>query len=180
MDVTGLMQSSTKHLRYAQEKLQCKQLLPLGIWSDAVPFNWDRTQSLEIVSVISWPYRQNSLIRIPICVLNKKHFIKQKTFDAIFEVVTYSMKALANGKFPAARHDQSDWLSNDRKERAKRSGQDLGIKGVLVEVRADWGCMKDACRMPQFNELRGCCWFCAVLPSEIRDVTSTAAWRGAC
>ena len=98
---TGLSEGSRMHLARAREQLQCQQLLAVGLWTDGVPCNWDRTQSLEVVSM-SFPGLTNkdALLRIPICILNKKHFFKHKTFDSIFKVVTWSFESSGSWKVP--------------------------------------------------------------------------------
>lgn len=93
--------NGSKHLNQAAKELglqASEKLLAIGIWSDGVPFNWDRTESLEVVSM-SLPGLGGSgpgmstlqQFRVPLCAIPKKFLIKEETMDAIFSVVAWSM-----------------------------------------------------------------------------------------
>ena len=49
---TGGMDPRTReHLEAVRQELQVDELLGIGIWIDGTPYNWDRTESLEVISV---------------------------------------------------------------------------------------------------------------------------------
>jgi hypothetical protein len=175
---TGLCQQSLDHLNKCATSMgtSMEHLVPLSIWGDGVPMNFDRTQSLEVFS-LSLPGlngTQNNL-RFPITVVPKKYVAKGHTKDDIYAVIAWSFQQLAAGRFPSERHDGEKWLASDvwRKNKVLKPLP----KGILVEVKGDWAFMKDAFRFPQHNENMGCCWLCAVCPQGIRNASSSAPWR---
>ena len=162
----------------AELNLPPGETVGLGIWIDGVPYNWDRSESLEGVAM-NLPGLGGSKrsLRIPLCVVPSKCVLPGKTFDGIMEVVVWSLKQLALGVFPDRRHDDGPWLAEDKLRRRKRK-QPLGIYGVLVEVRGDWKAYKDVFRLPGWNTLEGLCFLCTCTPADLRNVGSGAAWRG--
>jgi hypothetical protein len=96
--------------------------------------------------------------------------------DDILHIITWSLRCLASGYMPSARHDGAAWTSADFK-RHKFAGRFLGVQGVLAEIRGDWLMFKSTLRLPAHNEVAGCCWRCAATPPGIRDCGLAAAWR---
>jgi hypothetical protein len=141
-----------------------------------VPMNFDRTQSLEVFSLcLPGLLGIHNNFRFPIIALPKKYMVKGDTKDDIMSIIAWSFQQLAAGRFPASRHDGTAWNSTDvwRKQKSLKPLP----RTVLVEVKGDWAFMKDCFRFPQFNELAGCCWLCAVQPKGITDTSLTAPWR---
>ena len=164
--------------RAAQEiKAHPGQLIGLGLWGDGVPCNWDRSQSIECFTM-SLPGIDGEWenMRMPIWATNKKFLVRHNTFDDVLTVVTWSLRCLAIGVMPSKRHDLSAWLPTDRL-RSRQAKTPLPVKAVLCEVRGDWAFMKQCFRLPQSNEIKGCCWRCRVTPDEIRDASAGAPWR---
>lgn len=168
-----MSQVTKDHVQKCSQALQ-DDVLGCGLWADGVPCNWDRTQSIEVVS-INFPGIEN--LRLPICCINKKFLAKPfDTYDDIMSIVAWSFECLAVGVCPTSRHDGSGWTQQDTKRR-KLAGSPIGMKAVLAEVRGDWACFKACFRLPGWNELRGCCWKCQVTPEGIRDFGENAPWR---
>ena len=115
-------------------------------------------------------------MRLPLCGLFKKFHAKQETSDAIMKVLSWSFGCLASGKFPSCRHDGSPWTAMD-KTRKKTAGKDIGVRGVLAEVRGDWQFFSSVFRFPAWNKKSGCCWMCPVTPATMGDFSSQASWR---
>ena len=164
--------------RAAQEiKAHPGQLIGLGLWGDGVPCNWDRSQSIECFTM-SLPGIDGEWenMRMPIWATNKKFLVRHNTFDDVLTVVTWSLRCLAIGVMPSKRHDLSAWLPTDGL-RSKQAKTPLPVKAVLCEVRGDWAFMKQCFRLPQSNEIKGCCWRCRVTPDGIRDASAGAPWR---
>ena len=97
----NLQSNGVKHLRQAAVELRLQaseKLLAVGLWSDGVPFNWDRSESLEVISM-SLPGLGGSgpgmdklkQFRVPVCGIPKRFLIKEETMDAIFSVIAWSM-----------------------------------------------------------------------------------------
>jgi hypothetical protein len=89
-------------------------------------------------------------LRLPFAVILKRHALSPKTFDDLLEVFAWSMKWLSLGRHPHRRHDGSAFSSLDCK-RARAASQPLRFRGVLVELRGDWACMRDVFRLPGWS-----------------------------
>ena len=166
----GLSEPAKKHMAWVSSELGDPNIIPLGLWGDGVPCNFDKSQTLEML-LWSLPGLQSSM-RVPIACINKKFMHTRNTIDDCMKVVAWSLKALAMGQMPEFGPD-GEKLSG---KRGKSAGQPLP-KAALCEVRADWAFYKATFRFPQHNELGGICFRCRCTPAEIRDVASTAAWR---
>ena len=126
----------------------------IGLWGDGVPYNSDRTKSIEVLSlnILSSSHKD---LRIPICVIPKHWMIKQTTWSAVLSVLQWSLTYLAAGIFPGARHDGSPWHKGESK-RAAQAGKPCP-KAVLVQVRGDWSFHKSALHLPAWS--LGCLFF---------------------
>ena len=152
-------------------------IVSLGLWIDGTPCNWDRSEGVETFAV-SLPGVLGKLsgARIPFAVMMQKHCLSHDTFDDLLAVFCWSLRCLLVGAYPSARHDNTPWELEDR-SRAKVSRQALPIRGLLIEIRGDWKCMKDVFRLPGWQESEGCCWRCTADHYTRRDCSATAPWR---
>jgi hypothetical protein len=174
---TSMSSSAEKHIASSCLELQLDKAVGVGLWCDGVPCNWDRTESLEIVTInLPGLEGSDSLLRIPITAMNKKFMVKFETYDDILEIVAWSFQQLLLGTHSSQRHDNTAFNKTDSK-RAKMKGKPLNVTGVLCEVRGDWKMFKDIFRFPGWNELAGCCWRCRACPRHIRDAGSMSWWR---
>ena len=164
LETTGLEPISHGNLAHCQAQAGCK-LLPLGLWGDGVPCNWDRTESVDTFSLnlpgLTSGYRT---LRLPITALSHKQLVA-KSWDSIMEVVAWSLQYAAAGCFPKSRHDGDAWLHSD-KRRKSMAGNPLGARAALVEVRGDWKFFAECFHMPAWNETAGICWFCRCTREE--------------
>ena len=69
--------------------------------------------------------------------MDKSWVEKWETFDAILEVLKWSLDWAAKGTNPPRRHDNQEWLSSD-KDREKAAGRDIGAKALLCMLTGDW------------------------------------------
>lgn len=177
LEQRGLARQSKANLvRAARElNLEAAYIVPLGLWVDGVPCNWDRGQSLEVVC-LSFPggTSQVANMRLPLTVLNKK-FVCEHTFEDIFNILQWSMTALAANRFPQRRHDGLPWEASDSR-RQKLTGE-IGLSGLLVEVRADWQALKQVFKLPGWRDKASLCWRCDATPASFRQVGADATWR---
>ena len=169
---TGLLREdnldsdSKSHMNWMRQQLCVDQLLGFGLHGDGVPCNYDRTESVVMIS-INLPGLQgrNGRMRIPLVVL-PDHAVCSNTYDDIMEVFAWSMRHLLVGSHPNARHDGSAWNSSDR-QRKKKAGAKLDFQACLNQVRADWDWMGKCFHLPFHNVKEGCCWLCNVQRHQV-------------
>jgi hypothetical protein len=178
---SALLQSSVldraalRHLQETSAKMACQSsdVLALGLWMDATPFNRDRSKSLEIVS-LNFPGLDTDL-RIPICAIPKDFISKKETYDEIMAIVAWSFQQLYKGQYPSSRHDGSKWGNSDA-YRKKKGGSSLP-RSLLVEVRGDWSAYKHNFKFPGWQEKAGCCWLCPMTPDKVHECSSDIWWK---
>ena len=168
----GLCQASLSHLMRAIAELG-HSLIPLGMWGDGTPCNFDRSQSIETFSM-NFPGQTGPEANIRICMtaINKKFMMKNVTCDDIMAVLAWSFKVLATGTMPSVNHLGQPLTG----KRAKLDGKAL-VRAVLVELRSDWMWLKSTFRFPQHNEKAGICWQCPCTPLDIRACSDDAEWK---
>jgi hypothetical protein len=152
--------------------------LGLGLWIDGVPFNWDRSESIEVVSM-SLPGLAdgNSNLRIPVCVVSKCFMLKDVTYEDILDVVAWSFVWLAQGLFPPRRHDDASFRQGTDNRRIKLANQQLSMKGFLCELRGDWKMLSEVLKIPYWNNKEGICFKCNATLTTLRNFSSEADWR---
>ena len=143
-------------------------LVPLGLWADGVPCQWDRDQSLELIT-LNFPGLPKTVdehkLRMPIMAIMKCN-MSSNTWDDVFEIIAWSFRVMATGTWPEKRHDGEDMLKSDH-WRKQKSGKDMGYRAALCQMRADWACWKMTFKFPMWNEKEGCCWRCNIKPAEV-------------
>ena len=137
-----------------------------------MPCNFDRSQSLEVLTLNLPGLVGDNNLRIPLTALNKRFILKDESWDAIFQVLAWSFGILATGTMPSVDHIGRPMTG----VRLKWAGKPVP-KAVLAEVRGDWAFYKSIFRFPQHNETAGICWRCNATPSSFREVGADAAWR---
>jgi len=133
LEVEGLDPPTLEHLREAEAQCQ-EKLIALGIWGDGAPCNWDRSESIDVITM-SLPglTGEHAHLRLPITSLANKN-VSEHTWHDVFTVVKWSMEVLATGIWPTCRHDGSPWRKADA---CRRTSRPL-LKAALCEVRCDW------------------------------------------
>ena len=131
-------------------------LLPLGLWGDGVPCQWDRAESIEAISLnLPGQCDEYKQLRLPLVSFPKK-FTSTNTWLDIFEVLSWSFRALASGISPRHRHDGSPWIASDRwrstaqrRNPSRAEAPPIEQRATLCEVRADLGishiCLSSSC-----------------------------------
>lgn len=151
-------------------------IVPFGLHGDGVPFNSERSRSLEVWS-FNFPCEDEVMrrFRVPVCAIDKRFVAKDATYRDIQEVIAWSFRLLAIGQNATRRHDGTDFAETDGLRRF--AGQPMPCRGILAELRADWAWYKATMDLPQHNEVAGCCWLCTCKPDEIRTTDLSAPWR---
>ena len=144
---------------------------------DGTPCNWDWTQCVESIAM-SFPGHSEANLRVPFTEFLKRHTSSPKTFDDLLTVFVWSLKWIALGCFPPCRHDGEPFRA-DEQHRAKTAGGVLKVKGVLVELRGDWACMKEIFRLPGWRGApdTSCCFRCSATIQTMKIVGLDAPWR---
>ena len=171
MMVDAMDPNSLAHLRTCEAAAGCK-LLGLGLWGDGMPCNWDRSESIDALSLnLPGLGDQYKTLRMPVTATPHKH-IGPHTWDDIGEVVAWSLTCLASGAMPTERHDNTPWLPSDkagtkfRKPRSKASTS-IAQRAALVEIRADWKFYNEVFHFPNHNTVLGNCWKCRCTPEQV-------------
>ena len=155
----GMDVRSLQHLDKCKQAQGDSGLVGMGLHGDGVPCNWDRTASVETLS-LNFPGlpEQFARLRLPIVAIPHASFCEY-TWDDVMEVVAESLKCAAAGKFMVRRFDNLPWKPSDT-ARSKLAGKDMGVKGVLVEARGDWKYFAETFKVPRWNNTEGICWKC--------------------
>lgn len=143
--------------------------IPIGLWGDGMPVNYDRSESFEVISM-NFPGLHSetgfSTMRLPITGLARKQ-IGPNTWWDIMQVISWSLKFLFVGIHPLRRHDGSEWCDRDLKRCKIIPGRPMLGKGALVEIRGDWKFFGELFSLPKHNENRGICWRCTCTPQQV-------------
>ena len=156
-----------EHLRHCESQASC-QLLGIGLWGDGAPTQWDRNESIDVLSLSLPGVADFKNLRVPLIVLPHSRICKETWMD-VFAIFKWSLTILATGVWPTARHDGSSWLQSDK---CRVTARPL-LRGALVEVRQDWKFAAEVFGFPSHNTVEGCCWACHCTPSEVQGVPKT-------
>ncbi|CAE7808802.1 unnamed protein product [Symbiodinium sp. CCMP2592] len=143
------------HLHFLEDELglDSESTLLMGMWCDGVPFNSDRSMTLETISLNIFG-QQN--LRLPVAAFPKEFVSKSQTFEDVFEIIQWSFKQLATGSMPSCRHDGMPFNRTDS-YRQRLAGKKLPLRAALAEFRADWSCYKDVLSFPSWRFNTACC-----------------------
>ena len=170
-------QDLLEHLRGFETQFGLRDVVALGLWMDGVPFNHDRSQSLECISM-NFPSlpKEYQDVRLPVTCFPKFFLAKGKTWDSVLKPIVWSMRCLLFGRFPQQRHDNKPFTQDDA-ARKRLAGSAIGMHCALSEVRGDWSMFKDVLRFPGWQGKGPVCFLCSCTLATLHDVGSDAAWR---
>ena len=155
-----------EHMQWMREQLHVEHLLGFGLHGDGVPCNYDRTESVVVISMnLPGLKGKNGRMRIPLVVM-PDYVMTENTFDDIHEVFAWSMRHLLVDSHPTERHDEQPWKKSDLKRR-KSAGDPLGFHACLCQARADWDWLAKCWHFPFHNVLTGMCWLCNILRCQV-------------
>ena len=160
------------HLRHCESEALCK-LLGIGLWGDGAPTQWDRSESIDVISLSLPGIGEFQNLRIPLIVMPHSRVCKE-TWEDVFNIFKWSLTILATGVWPTARHDASPWLQSDK---CRVSARPL-LRGALVEVRQDWKFAAEVFGFPSHNTAEGCCWACTCKPDEVQGLLQIKIYIG--
>ena len=146
-------------------------MFPLGLHGDGVPIQGRMNQDTCDFLSINMPCSEmHCKMRVPFTCIEKRFNAGDATVEAIWSVLTWSLKILGEGLHPVRRHNGKRWLSSE-KERAARGGKRLPAKACVIQIRADWDWFQHWMGAPQWNQLSGMCWLCKCKPDQWREMT---------
>lgn len=166
---TGLDPLTLNHLTFC-ERQAGGELVALGLWGDGVPVNWDRTESVETLSMrLPGQAGRWKHMRMPLTAVSRKQ-ISEHTWHDIMAVLKWSFTHCAAGTRPTIRHDGSAWRASDsyRSRLVLKSGRlHDGVRASLCEVCGDWKMFGETFGFPKHNTKAGCCWKCTCTPEQV-------------
>ena len=166
LSTDNLDTAGKKHLAWMKEQLQVEELWGWGMHGDGIPCNYDRTESVIMISLNLPGLRgKNGRMRIPLFVL-PDHAVSENTFDDVMEVIAWSMRHLVAGARPCCRHDGTPWGKGDGK-RQRKNESPLKFRACMVQARADWDWMGKCFHFPFHNVKEGCCWLCRCKRNQV-------------
>ena len=131
-------------LTKAAERLKIDPKLPLlgvSFWLDGVTCKWDRSESVDIISMgfPGLPGKWRNL-RIPLCAIDHTFVDKDRTINDIMKILVWSLDACAINAHPSQRHDGLPWTQQERRIRSKSAGKAIGCSALLSQIVGDWKC----------------------------------------
>ena len=144
----------------------------LGMWIDGVPFNNDRSKSID-VGALNFPGLQKDL-RLPLFVL-PKDLCCPATWEGVAALMKWSFTILTSGQMPLERHDGMPFTTQDSKRKAW-AGKPVS-HSFLVQVKGDWQAFKQIFQLTSWREAVGCCFRCNIKNSQIEQCGSAASWK---
>ena len=180
MDPKGL--KSRQNLDHKAEKhfqkcckacqVEASSCYSVGMWIDGVPFNNDRSKSIE-VGAFNFPGLQKD-VRLPLFVL-PKDLCCPATWEGVAEVIKWSMTILTSGQMPLRRHNGDPWSAGDSKRKGWAS---LPVPHTfLVQVKGDWACYKQIFQLTGWKESIGCCFRCNITNHRIHECGAAVSWK---
>ena len=140
----------------------------LSLWGDGVPYSWDRKRSVDAwtMSMPGLSSKAQRDLRITITALPHE-FVIRETQDDVMQVLSWSFRALFEGKYPSSRPDGEEWQKEDA-WRKKRSGQPL-LRAILLEVKGDWKQLASCFGVPSWSGRADApiCWRCKALKQSL-------------
>ena len=137
---------SKEHLLHCETSAMCK-LLGIGLWGDGAPTQWDRSESIDVISMSLPGSKGFKNLRIPLLAIPHSRTCTE-TWEDIFAVVEWSLIVLATGVWPTCRHDGTPWQKSNSCRKAPRRI----IRGALVEVRQAWKFLAEVFGFPAHNQ----------------------------
>ena len=168
LDTSQMDPLTLEHLDFCKLESGCAELLGIGLWGDGAPTQWDRSESIDVLSINLPGVFGYHTLRIPLIVLPHSRTCAE-TWEDVFAIIKWSLIILATGVWPRARHDGTAWNKSDSCRVTPRPF----LKGALVEVRQDWEFAAEVFGFPAHNTGDGCCWACTCTPAQVICILCT-------
>lgn len=155
----------------------------VGLWGDSAPSTKNDSLFLLSFQVLSGIVKQ----RFWITVFNKTKVCKcgcmgRHTFDMVFQVIAWSIRALIAGVYPKTDHLDHEFPK--KSYRGRLAGKRLKLRGAALRKFGDWAWFKQALALRgwQGEGTRGRqCWLCQAGSKDDDcdpyDFSMSARWR---
>ena len=155
LDRSNMDPLSLQHLIHCETSAGVDEMLGLGIWGDGAPTQWNRDETIDVISLSLPGSKDYSGLRIPLVILPHSRTCSE-TWHDIFAIIKWSLSILAGGRWPTKRHDGTPWNDTDKSRKTPRKL----ILSVLVESRQDWKFAAEVFGFPTHRSAEGICWRC--------------------
>ena len=130
----------------------------LALYIDGVPYSrHDGFLGFWVYNLITWKRHLAVVLRkSQMCACGCR---KWCSLWPVFRFLQWSLRALADGRWPAARHDAAPWAAEDA-TRAALAGSPLP-RGALVLLKGDWSEVCLTLGVPTWSSTTHPCFLCA-------------------
>ena len=148
--------------------------IPLGLHGDGGAFS--HSDGMFVFSFNSLINRTTTRSSRLVLTVVRKSLIAPSTLDAIAKILSWSFNALLSGIDP-----EVDWEERPLLH-CTSSYVAGGYRGVLTQVRGDWGLYASVFLVPCWNAVARMCWLCLAVgdnmsPLRCTACSDTAPWR---
>lgn len=109
---------SLEHLLHVEQALGVP-VVGLAFWGDGAPTQWDRSESIDVISMSLLGSVEFKQLRIPLLAFPHSKVCAETWMD-IFSVIEWSLIVMATGVWPTTRHDGSAFDKTDDKTDSAR------------------------------------------------------------
>ena len=159
-------------------------LLPimlLALWGDTAPMAHRDSLALLTIKILSGARR----IRLWIWAAAKSQLCDcgckgRHTFEAVWQVVSWSMRALLSGCWPRTDHLGRPWPAGSTAARARRAGEPLRFHAAMVAKCGDWMYFKEVLNLRGWHGMAPStriCYVCRATIGDAYDTLPSAVWR---
>lgn len=146
-----------------------KPVLPCVLYLDGAPFS-KRDGQLAILV-----YNLVSLKRHCVAMFRRSNLCKCGcrgwcSMFPVFEFIRHSFEALAEGRYPEAKCDGSDWGPGEERRRASANTQ-VAAPCCLLQIRGDWAEFAHSLGFTTWNSVFFPCMLCRVVKDEMHDLS---------
>jgi hypothetical protein len=148
---------------------------PIGLFSDSISVTKNESLAVWLLNTVG----ERKRFTLAVCRKSETCGLKaqcpcrgRRTYSAIERVLAWSLQALAAGIHPTTREDGTCF---EDVKRIQKAGTPLGVRGALVEFRADW---VQYCQSFGFGGHSSAqpCFKCAVGRPEMFNFAAEETW----
>ena len=150
-----------------QQASEGEVVMPIGLFCDKVPFHKrDSALVFYFVNFISGKRHLTIAIRSSeMCGCGCKGWC---TLYPVLHFISWSLRALASGRWPTERHDGRPFTAVDG-NRATLAGEPL-MKAALVYILGDWAEISHTWGFPDWSSVMHPCFCCQVVKDDLQLV----------